>query len=213
MKDLPQRPWTYAISDGTLSPDSFAAQLTVFLERLRELVEAGVSMFQIREKQLSGSDLYELSHSAAAIIRRSSTLLFVNDRADVAMASGADGVHLTGRSIPAADVRRCFGKSLRIAVSTHDIHGVETAARSGADLAVYGPVFTTPAKGPSVGLSGLAAACLAAADMPILALGGINEANVGSVLSSGTAGAAGIRGFGSPRQMRDLRHQMTSHER
>ena len=101
--------------------------------------------------------------------------LIVNDRVDIAIASGADGVHLPADSLAIADARRLLGRSRLIGVSTHDI-GEVRAAGAGSDFAVFGPVFDPLSKtgyGAPRGIAALRAACRAAAGMPVFALGGI----------------------------------------
>ena len=100
---------TCLISDGSLSPENFNACKSTFLSRIQIAVNAGVSIVQIREKQLSTRMLFDLAAEVARIIKGSETLLLINDRADVAAAAGANGVHLTGTSLGTDQIRRTFG--------------------------------------------------------------------------------------------------------
>ena len=146
---------------------------------------------QIREKSLPTRDLFRLVEGAVAV-RRSGRLL-VNDRADVALACGADGVHLPADRAPAAEIRALGGPGFLVGVSCHSVEEVERAAGEGADFAVLGPIFTTPGKGQPLGLGPLELA--ARLPIPVLALGGVTLENARSCLEAGAAGVAGIRLF------------------
>jgi len=142
--------------------------------------------------------LYELSLQAARITRGSGTRLLINDRSDVARSTGADGVHLTSRSIESSIIRRTFGDELLIGVSTHSLEEARAARDGGADFAVFGPVFETESKrvyGNAVGLEKLVQVTAALPGFPLLALGGVTLENVESCFRAGAAGAAGIRLF------------------
>jgi len=125
----------------------------------------------------------------------------VNDRADIAMAAGADGVHLTSSSIETAVVRETFGKDFLIGVSTHSLAELRTARDEQASFAVFGPVFATASKqvyGDPVGLGSLREAVSAASPLPLLALGGVTLDNVEECFRGGVAGIAAIRLFQDP---------------
>jgi len=159
------------------------------------LSDLGVSHFQIREKNLSASNLYKLSGEVAKVLRDTATRLFINDRADIALAIGAYGVHLTGNSMSAKLVRQTYGSSLSVFVSTHGIGEVMQARNANADAVVFGPVFSTPGKSEAVGIEALTATVEGSTELPIIALGGIDHNNCRSVLEAGAAGVAGIRCF------------------
>lgn len=147
---------------------------------------------QLREKDLSDRALWALARRARALLPPPA-LLLVNGRADVALAAGADGVHLPADGVPVAPLVRRFGGRLRVGRSTHRLAEVEAARRDGAAWVTFGPVFATPGKGPPVGPAGLAAA--AAIGIPVYALGGVTLERLGEVAATGAAGAAGIRLF------------------
>ena len=136
--------------------------------------------------------------------RGTETRLLVNDRADIARAAGADGVHLTARSLEASIVRRAFGPEFLIGVSTHTLSEASAARDHGADFAVYGPVFDTPSKrayGPPAGLESLREVVQALSPFPLVALGGITRDNASAALDAGASGVAAIRLFADPEQL------------
>ena len=202
------RPFIYAITDGKGNSDSFPDTLVKITLQVTEAVDENVSMVQIREKHLSGRHLFELASACVAITRGSRTNLLINDRADIASAAGADGVHLTGTSIPASVVRSSFGSDLIIGVSAHTEEEALAARQDGADFVVYGPVFETPGKGSPIGTGQLNLLCSALAPFPVIALGGINAANCRLVIRAGAAGVAGIRSFANRTAFRSLRNSL-----
>jgi thiamine-phosphate pyrophosphorylase len=164
-------------------------------------VRARVNLVQLREKNLTARSLYELTTRAAAITRGSATRLLVNDRADIARAAHADGVHLTTRSLEAHTIRRAFGDDFLIGVSTHSVMEARAALEGGADFATFGPVFDTASKrvyGPAVGLDALQEAALSLSPFPLFALGGITLGNAAAALRAGASGVAAIRLFNDP---------------
>ncbi len=159
---------------------------------------------QLREKNLSARTLQELAARAAALALNTGTRILVNDRADVAVATACDGVHLATNSLEARVVRRAFGKNLLIGVSTHSLREAREARDAGANFAVFGPVFDTPSKrayGPPLGLEALSEAAHALAPFPVLALGGVTLENMYDVLRAGASGVAAIRLFRDPGNM------------
>ncbi len=208
MKALCQRPITYLITTGEATPDNFETQRKLILDSIRSAVECGISCVQIREKLLTAKLLYQLVTEAADLTRSSSTRLLVNDRVDIAVAAGADGVHLTSNSMSARDVRTAFGDEILIAVSTHSLAEVEAAASENADLVVFGPIFKTPGKGDPIGLTELATVCAKVAPFPVLALGGVDADNFHKVIDAGAAGFAGIRCFNDAYSLRRISNQI-----
>jgi thiamine-phosphate pyrophosphorylase len=204
-----QPPLLYLITSGKTTAQTTPAtkEFANVLELVRAAVAAGIDLVQIREKNLSARVLYQLATSAAASTRTSATKLLVNDRSDIAFAAGADGVHLTTRSLPAAGVRRAFGAEFLIGVSTHSMGEADMARRGGADLVVFGPVFETSSKteyGEPVGLSKLAQVALGLAPFPVLALGGLAVANVADCIQAGASGVAGISMFSDPQRLVEI---------
>jgi thiamine-phosphate pyrophosphorylase len=157
------------------------------VEVVRAALDAGLPAVQLREKDMSGRELFALAQTLRAATARAGALLLVNDRVDVAIAAGADGVHLGGASMPAAVARRLIGPDALIGVSTH----TPGEAPADADFAFFGPVWETPGK-TAVGPARLAEA-VAATAVPVLAIGGVTAARVPDALAAGAAGVAVIR--------------------
>ena len=162
-----------------------------------DALDGGIRAVQLREKDLPGGELFRLAGRMRDLTARHGARLLVNDRVDVALAVGADGVHLGGGSIPASVARGLLGKEALIGCSTHGARELREAVAQGADFVTFGPVYPTPSKaayGPPVGLSALAAACREAA-VPVFALGGVKAENAGEVIGAGAFGIALISGI------------------
>ena len=153
-------------------------------------IRDGVEMIQVREKDLSARDLFDLVCRIRDLAAGTKTLVLVNDRLDIALAANVDGVHLPSNGLPAHRVRpyvRLLG------VSTHTIQEALDAEKAHADFIVFGPVFDSPGK-TAVGLEPLRK-ITAAVRIPVIAIGGMTSANAQEVLNSNAAGIAGIRLF------------------
>lgn len=197
--DLP-KPILYLITRGasTEATTRDSPEFKQILEQVSAAVAAGIELIQLREKRLTSRVLFELAEQSASLTHGSATRLLVNDRADVAAAVGADGVHLTTHSIDAATIRRTFGEDFLIGASTHSLTEAEAAKEEGADFVVFGPVFATPSKedyGPPAGLEKLEGVAKKLAPFPVLALGGIDVSNAHDCLRAGASGIAGISLF------------------
>jgi thiamine-phosphate pyrophosphorylase len=193
-------PITYLITGGETNSSTAptSAEFVALLRLIERAAEARVALVQIREKALTARVLFELASRAASLTRGSETRVLVNDRADIARASGCDGVHLSTRSLEASVVRRAFGEDFFIGVSAHTRDEASAAREGGADFAVFGPVFDTPSKrdyGPPVGLEALKETARALSPFPLVALGGVSEVNAGDCLDAGAEGVAAIRLF------------------
>ncbi|MEZ5426080.1 MAG: thiamine phosphate synthase [Pyrinomonadaceae bacterium] len=200
MKRLPNpgRKLFYLITDGTLTSENFHSEKEKLLRFFEKAVRRKISLIQIREKKLPARLALALTKAAVRLTQKSETAVLVNDRADIALAAGADGVHLTSSAIPTEAVRRDFPEDFIIGVSTHSSAEIKIAGRQGADFATFGPVFPTPSKaeyGPVQGLEKLNRVCRELKPFPIIALGGIDRANFPVVLESEAAGLAGISFF------------------
>ena len=170
------------------------------LDRIALAARAGVEWIQIREKDLAGRPLGNLVRAAVAMAPQCRIL--VNDRLDVAIGSGAAGVHLGGESLPVAEVvkwrREGHGATdFLVGRSCHSVEEALGAERDGADYVFFGPVFATPSKlefGAPQGIAKLEEVC-GRVRVPVLAIGGITIENAGDCLRAGAAGVAAIRMF------------------
>lgn len=198
------RPLVYLITSGEASGANFESSRVQIVSLVKSAVECGVSLVQLREKQLSGKYLFELASELAAITNGTETRLLLNDRADIAKAAGADGVHLTARSLPVEVVRRLYGEDFLIGVSTHSSDEIRSASANGANFVVFGPVFQTSNKGTPVGFEKLRDICGEFTSFPVLGLGGIDELNFLTVLEAGAAGFAAIRTLSNVDSMRRI---------
>jgi thiamine-phosphate pyrophosphorylase len=163
---------------------------------LAEVIEAalksGIKSVQLREKDLSGRDLYETAMEIRNLTTLYGAKLFINDRTDIALAVDADGVHLGGGSIPVSAARRILGGKKLIGVSCHDRPDALSAEENGADFITFGPVYYTPSKaayGDPVGIAALKETA-GLLSIPVFALGGITRENVPQVIASGAHGIA-----------------------
>jgi thiamine-phosphate pyrophosphorylase len=155
----------------------------------------GVAGVQLRQPAVAPRDLLERCRAIRAVCARFGATFLVNDRADVALAGGADGAHLPARGLSVADARK-LGLAF-VGVSAHAPEDVARAGREGADFAVFAPVFDTPGKNAR-GADALRRACRAG-PIPVLALGGIDATNAPRCLAAGAAGVACIRSvLGAP---------------
>ena len=165
--------------------------------RIREAVEAEVPLVQIREKDMDTGELLALVGRAVNWARGRATRIVVNDRLDVALAAGAQGVHLGGESAPPALVRARLPKSGLMGVSCHSLGEARLAEEAGADYILLAPIFTPFSKvtsRPPLGLGGLRKIC-SEINTPILALGGISPERIRACREAGAAGVAAISLF------------------
>jgi thiamine-phosphate pyrophosphorylase len=161
---------------------------------VEECLTAGLRAVQLREKDLPVRELLALADELRETTRRHGARLLVNDRADVALAAGADGVQRTHSSLPVSALRGITPAGFLVGASVHSEGEAREAVAQGADFVVFGPVYDTPSKrryGPPQGLAALEAAARAV-DRPVLAVGGLTPARVSEVLEAGAAGVAVI---------------------
>lgn len=173
----------YLITDRKLTDDLFWV--------VEEAFKAGVKALQIREKDLSSRELVNLSERLYERARRYKAKVLINDRIDIAVATGLDGVHLGVNSLPVDVVRRKWG-DLLIGVSTHSLEEALEAQSGGADFITFGPVYETPSKikyGPPKGIEALKEVC-SKVSIPVFAIGGINIDNIKEVMNAGAYGVA-----------------------
>lgn len=182
---------SYAIANVDGPPDE------QFFIRVADLAEAGVGTIQLRAKSLEGRELFEVAARMRSITAGKSSFL-VNGRADVAIASGADGVHLPARGLPVEAVR-ALGKHLIVGRSCHSRADVRIAAAAGCDYVLFGPLFETRSKPGSAAISRCDLIAAASDSCDVYALGGLSLDNLQQLAGTGIAGIAGITLF-----MRDL---------
>jgi len=197
----------YYITDRHGFPGDEDQQRQALLTRVAEAAGAGVDYIQLREKDLTTRELELLATEIIAAVRANSpsTRVLINRRTDVALACGADGVHLPSSALRASEVRalwmRVADYAPIIGVSAHSVEDVRVAKGDGANFAVLAPIFEKRGTDvPALGLSTLAVACHASQSapktfFPVLALGGVNVENAMSCLRAGASGLAGIRLF------------------
>lgn len=155
-------------------------------------LDGGVRAIQLREKGLEGGELYRLASELRTLTDRYKARLLVNDRIDVAIAVGADGVQLGQRSFPVTTARQLLGSGKLIGVSTHSPAEIEAAR--GADFIVFGPVYFTPSKsayGEPQGLGRLRQA-VSQSPAPVIAIGGIKKEQIAEVMATGAHGVGVI---------------------
>ena len=161
--------------------------------RVAAAVNGGVDVVQLRDKEMPGAALLELSEKLRGVIA-GRALLLINERADVAVAAQADGVQLGEAAMPTAAVRTILGNGATIGRSVHSVPGAGDAAESGADFLLVGTMFPSnshPGEEPS-GPGLLSRIAAAGVTIPMLGIGGINERNAGAVISAGAGGVAVI---------------------
>jgi thiamine-phosphate pyrophosphorylase len=161
------------------------------------LLAAGVRLIQLRDKQASSGELYASAQQIAECVRKVGGIFIVNDRADVARAVDADGVHVGQEDLPVESARALVGPGKLVGYSTHVLEQVGQADRSTADYIAFGPIFPTVSKqNPDavVGLAGLREA-RKATRKPLVAIGGITLENARAVIEAGADSVAVIRGL------------------
>jgi thiamine-phosphate pyrophosphorylase len=192
----------YYITDRMQFPGTESERRERLLKNIAEAGRCGVDYVQLREKDLSSRDLESLAREAVESIRAcgSVTRLLINSRTDVALAVGADGVHLRSKDISPEEVRRIWraAKGLAepiVAVSCHAAAEVAAAERAGADLVVFGPVFGKKDV-PEMGVAGLdLLRSVCRSKIPVFAVGGVTAENAAKCADAGAKGVAGIRLF------------------
>ena len=197
----------YYITDRGRFPGDENSRRRALLQKIAEAARCGVDFIQLREKDLSARKLEDLAHSAVRAVRENSQTarLLINSRTDVAIACGADGVHLRSDDTSPGDVRVVWergalareerGSVPCIAVSCHTLPEIERAASAAVDFVVFAPVFEKKDHSGAVpvGIAGLREACQQ--KIPVFALGGITLENAQICIDAGASGVAGIRLF------------------
>lgn len=161
------------------------------LERAPGLARAGVTLFQVRDKQASGRELVALTRALVERLASGPARVIVNDRVDVAWAAGAHGVHLGGQDLSVADARRLLGPEAIIGASVERVDD-DLESLAAADYLAASPVFATPTKtdtAPPLGLAGVEALAHRS-DKPLVGIGGLHAGVAGAVIRAGADGLA-----------------------
>jgi len=161
---------------------------------IESVLEAGATVIQLREKDLPVRELLAMALWMRELTREYGAKLIINDRVDVALSVGADGVHLGKNSIPAYAVRKRWGNKLLVGVSTHSIEEALEAERDGADFITLGPIYETPSKlkyGHPLGTD-IIRGVKSRISIPVFAVGGIKLDRIKEVTEAGAAGVAVI---------------------
>lgn len=216
----------YVTDRKSLGRNESAGEL---LKQIEIVVAAGVDWVQVREKDMPARELLALVHGALTAAQSAVSVheaegktndarakVLVNDRLDVALSAGADGVHLGGESLPVRDVVRWRRNGnapadFLIGLSCHRAPEAQEAERAGANYIFFGPVYDTPSKrryGPPQGVARLAEICHRVR-IPVIAIGGIHEGNAADCVGAGATGIAAIRMFQQPRSSREMRELLT----
>jgi thiamine-phosphate pyrophosphorylase len=161
---------------------------------ISQAIDGGVETVQLREKDLSTVELYVLASKIREITRKKGSNLIINDRVDIALAVDADGVHLGWQSLGIEIVRKMIGHDKLIGFSAHNLQEAKKAENSGADYVSISPIFDTACKDYFIEPLGIEKIGMIKEeiDIPVIALGGINENNVNGVLENGADGIAVI---------------------
>lgn len=181
-------PRIYPLTDSRLTGLSPA-------EQCRRLIDAGAELIQIREKHASSGEFYKAAAEALAVAREKGARIVINDRVDLALMLGADGVHLGQDDLPPAQARELLGPEALIGYSTHSVEQARAALELPVDYIAVGPVYATRSKEDPdavVGPEGVRAVRAAVGRFPLVAIGGITPRNVRTVLDAGADSAAVI---------------------
>jgi thiamine-phosphate pyrophosphorylase len=177
----------YLITGGYLLPQN------ILVKRIEELVKAGIRAVQIREKDLCARELLKLSLNIREVTQKNSSKLFLNDRADIAFAVDADGLHIPEHGFPADEARKIL-KDRLIGKSAHSLEAAIRAEREGADFITLGPIYDTPSKQKYGKPLGIEILCEVARkiSIPLFAIGGITPERAKECIDSGAYGVAVI---------------------
>ena len=187
-------PKIYPITDTSLSGLSHRDQV-------EQLIQGGAKLIQLREKRMSPREFLHDAREALKVARSAGVKIIINDRVDIAMAIGADGVHLGQTDMPVAAARRLFGDDATIGLSTHNSKQVDDALDLPINYLAFGPVFPTATKeNPDliVGVDLLSEIKRRAGSLPLIAIGGITKERVPAVLAAGADSVAVVSALLDP---------------
>jgi thiamine-phosphate pyrophosphorylase len=172
---------------------SVCGDAETLVSRVAAAVKGGVNMVQLREKDMPGGDLLELALRLKEVTQERA-LLFVNERIDVALACGAEGVQLGERALPVAEAKRISDGELLIGRSVHSLEGAMEAAEAGADMLMVGTMFATASHpGTRPAGVGLLQEIASWVSLSLIGIGGIEADNAAQVIEAGATGVAVIR--------------------
>ena len=179
-------------------------------------VRRGVRMLQLREKSLPDGELLRIAREVRAVTQGTETRFIVNDRPDIAVLCGADGVHVGQGDLPVAEVRQIVGQGMIVGLSTHSV-AQATAAQSlkGLDYIGFGPVYPTTTKAvpdPVVGIA-LLKEVLSFSQLPVVAIGGIFPENIDTVIAAGAKNPCLVRYFMEPPDPTEMERRIASVQR
>ena len=187
-------PKIYPITDGSITNLSH-------LEQTKRLIAGGAKIIQLREKKASSAEFYETAQEVMLFARQQNVKIIINDRVDIALAVGADGVHLGQNDLPPDEARKILGENAIIGFSTHNIEQALEAVKLPINYLAIGPIFATNTKeNPDaiVGIEGLSKVREAIRDFPLVAIGGINFENAPNILANGADSIAVISAILTP---------------
>ncbi|GHV89219.1 thiamine-phosphate synthase [Spirochaetia bacterium] len=180
------------------------------MEAVEAAIEGGVTMIQLREKDVSSRTFYDMALEVQAVTKRHHIPLVINDRLDIALAVGAEGLHIGQSDLPLRAARKLAGDRLFIGVSARTTAEALVAQEEGADYLGVGAVFPTGSKadaGDAIGLEQLGN-IRSAVHIPVIGIGGIGPRNVEAVMKTGIAGIAVISAILSQRDIRAAAEQL-----
>jgi thiamine-phosphate pyrophosphorylase len=179
-------PKVYPLTDAAISGLSHA-------EQVKRLAAGGATIVQLREKNMAAVEFHTEASAAINVARKVGIHLIINDRVDIALAVGADGVHLGQHDLPVQAARSLLGPKAIIGLSTHNLQQAKKALDLPVDYIALGPIFTTRTKAnpdPELGLRGLQQVSEVAGDIPLVAIGGITPKNATDVIAAGADSVA-----------------------
>ena len=181
-------PRVYPITDIEISGLSHAQQV-------RRLIDGGATLIQLREKRKPAREFFSDAAECISIAQAAGVKIIIDDRVDVALALGADGVHLGQTDMPVNAARRLLGPDRIIGFSTHNLEQVRAALTLPIDYLAFGPIFGTTTKAnpdPVAGVDQLRQTCALAGSLPVVAIGGITRENAPEAVSAGANAVAVI---------------------
>jgi len=202
----------YAVTDRAWTGD-----YTLY-QQIEKALRGGVTCVQLREKSMDNTAFLQEARKIQTLCRRYMVPFIINDNVEVAIACGADGIHVGQKDMSAGEIRRRTGKNMILGVSVHTLKEAREAVRNGADYLGLGAVFPTSTKTDAVPMpkETLRAICVAA-NVPIVAIGGINQSNIGKLAKSGVDGVALVSAIFSAadiettcRKLRELAEKMVN---